>query len=182
MILKSKTVLPICALFFLLASAACQAQPNTTTNVAPEMGARAPEIALQQLENGQVGKAVKLSELRGRPTIINFWATWCRPCREEFPVLDEAYRAYRESDQLQVIGVNIQDGSSPEKIQAFVGETGILFPIWLTGPEDFSVEKTYNIRALPTTVFIDRNGVIQQIRIGGPLTREYLQEQLKKIL
>lgn len=152
-----------------------------TPPVAPEMGSTAPEISLQQLENGQAGKAVKLSDLRGEPVVVNFWATWCEPCRAEFPEFDAVYREYRESKQLQVIGVNVQDGSTPAQVQQFIAAMGVIYPIWLTGPEDYSVEKAYKIQAMPTTVFIDRRGVIRQIRIGGPLTREYLQEQLEKI-
>jgi thiol-disulfide isomerase/thioredoxin len=148
---------------------------------APEMGSTAPEITLQKLENGQVGKAVKLGDLRGSPVIVNFWATWCEPCRAEFPEFDAVYREYRESRRLQVIGVNVQDGSTPEQVQAFIANMGVIYPIWLTGPEDYRVEKAYKIQAMPTTVFIDRRGVIRQIRIGGPLTREYLQQQLEKI-
>jgi thiol-disulfide isomerase/thioredoxin len=149
---------------------------------APEMGALAPEISLRQLENGSPGPAVTLSALRGRPVVVNFWATWCQPCREEFPELDAVYRQHRETAGLQVIAVNIQDGSTPEQVQAFIGETGVLFPVWLTGAGDLSVERAYQIQAMPTTVFIDRAGIIRQIRIGGPLTRAYLEEQLKKIL
>lgn len=149
--------------------------------VAPEMGSTAPEIALKELENGQAGKAVKLGDLRGSPVIVNFWAAWCEPCRAEFPEFDAVYREYRESKQLKVIGVNVQDGSTPAQVQQFIAMTGVIYPIWLTGPEDYSVEKAYKIQAMPTTVFIDRKGIIRQIRIGGPLTRAYLQEQLEKI-
>lgn len=157
------------------------ATPAGSAVIAPEMGALAPEITLQKLENGTRGTDVKLSDLRGRPVILNFWATWCQPCRQEFPELDAVYRKYRETDQLVVIGVNVQDGSSPEQVQAFIGEMGVLFPIWLEGPEDYSVDKSYDLKALPTTVFIDRTGVIRQIRIGGPLTGEYLEQQVGKI-
>lgn len=148
---------------------------------APEIGATAPEISLSQLENGSVGSHVTLGALRGHPIVVNFWATWCQPCKEEFPVLDAAFRKYRQADDLHVIGINIQDGSTPEQVQAFIGEMGVLFPIWLTGQEDFSVEKAYKIQAMPTTVFIDRTGIIRQIRIGGPLTEAYLEQQLEKI-
>ena len=80
-----------------------------------------------------------------------------------------------------MIGINIQDGSSPEQVQSFIGEMGVLFPVWLTGQEDFSVEKDYKIQGMPTTVFIDRTGIIRQIRIGGPLTTAYLEQQIEKI-
>lgn len=154
---------------------------SNTTPTAPEMGAVAPEISLQQLENGSAGTNVRLSALRGHPVVLNFWATWCQPCRDEFPVLDAAFRKYRQTDNLEVIGINIQDGSTPAQVQTFIGEMGVVFPIWLTGAEDFRVEKDFKIQAMPTTFFIDREGIIRQIRIGGPLTTEYLEQQLDKI-
>jgi thiol-disulfide isomerase/thioredoxin len=156
--------------------------PAESAVTAPEMGALAPELALRQLENGTPGSAVKLSALRGSPVILNFWATWCQPCRQEFPELDAVYRKYRETEQLQVIGVNVQDLATPQQVQAFIGEMGVLFPVWLAGAGNSSAEQAYDIKALPTTVFIDRSGVIRQIRIGGPLTRDYLEQQLTKIV
>lgn len=144
-----------------------------------EMGALAPEIVLPKLENGQPGAVVKLSELRGKPVVLNFWATWCKPCREEFPALDEVFREYRATRDLQVIAVNVQDVATTETMQQFVADTGVLFPIWLDA--EGVTNRAYNIKALPTTVFIDRSGVIRQIRLGGPLTREYIEAQLTKI-
>jgi len=143
------------------------------------VGGRAPEIAAARLENGQPGKKVSLSALRGRPVLLNFWATWCRPCRAEFPALDAAYRQHKDSHQLQVIGVNVQGDLGPQKVQEFLGEMGTIFPIWLT--LDSSVEEAYNIKALPTTVFIDREGIIRDIVLGGPITPEYLEKELEKI-
>lgn len=134
---------------------------------------------MPQLENGRVGSERKLSALRGKPIVLNFWATWCGPCKTEFPVLDEAFRKYRTTNDLQVIAVNVLDTAPPETIQQFLADTGVIFPVWLDANDN--ANRLYAIQALPTTVFIDRNGVIQQIRIGGPLTREYVEQQLNKI-
>lgn len=94
-------------------------------------------------------------------------------------MLDEAFRQYRTSKDLQVVGVNVQEIATPEAMQRYIAETGILYPVWLDSNGD--ANRVYNIKALPTTFFIDREGVIQQIRLGGPLTREYLEKQLEKI-
>ncbi len=164
----------------LLLISACTSETTLpVSHVAAEIGAGAPEIDLAQLENGRVGQPVRLSALRGKPIVLNFWATWCEPCKTEFPVLDETFRKYRAPNDLQVIAVNVQDVASPETIQQFLADTGVIFPVWLDANGE--ANRAYNIQALPTTVFIDRNGVIRQIRIGGPLTREYVAEQLNKI-
>ena len=149
------------------------------SHIAAEIGARAPEIILPQLENGRAGVEMKLSALRGKPLVLNFWATWCEPCKTEFPVLDETFRKYRATKDLQLIAVNVQDAATPETVQQFLADTGVIFPVWLDA--NGNANRAYNIQALPTTVFIDRDGVIQQIRIGGPLTREYVEQQLNKI-
>lgn len=164
----------------LILVAACQGQTATpSANVAAEIGGIAPDITVHKLENGQVGTQVQLSALRGKPVVLNFWATWCEPCRQEYPILDQAFRDYRESKQLQVIGINVQDPSSPEAVQQFLADTGVVFPIWLDA--NGAANRDYRVQALPTTVFIDPAGVIRQVRIGGPLTRAYLDEQLVKI-
>jgi thiol-disulfide isomerase/thioredoxin len=147
--------------------------------VAAEIGATAPEITASRLENGAAGPTVTLSELRGRPVIVNFWATWCEPCRTEFPALDTVYRKYRQDNQLEVVAVNVQDPAEPEALQSFLGEMGVIFPVWLGSGT--GIDRTYNVQAMPTTVFIDRSGVIRHIRIGGPLDREYLEQELSKI-
>lgn len=143
------------------------------------VGSPAPEITATLLENGQSGKQVNLSTLRGHPTVLNFWATWCVPCRAEFPVLDAAYRKHKDTDQLQVIALQVQGDQGSDKAQEFIGEMGTSFPIWLT--LDSGAEDAYHVQAIPTTVFIDRNGVIQDIIVGGPMTAEYLEKELIKI-
>lgn len=148
---------------------------------APAVGSPAPDIRVQQLERDSAGTYVSLSSLRGHPVILNFWATWCQPCLAELPALDAVYRKYKESSGLQVIGVNVQDGSTPAQISTYIRGLGVTFPIWLSGAADYNVESTYKIQAMPTTAFIDRSGIIRQIHIGGPMTQTYLEQQLDKI-
>lgn len=142
-------------------------------------GSRAPEIVVVALENGQPGKPVTLSALRGRPVVLNFWATWCAPCRAEFPTLDAAYRKHKDTHRLELIGINVQGDLGPQKVQEFIGQMGTSFPVWLT--LDLSVESAYHIQALPTTVFIDRDGIVRDIIIGGPMNADYLEKELARI-
>lgn len=143
------------------------------------VGSAAPEISLPQLINGQRGAPAKLSSFVGHPVVLNFWATWCVPCRDEFPTFEAKYRQYQASNQLIVLGVDAESDGGPAAAQQFVREMGASFPIWLD--VDGEAEQAYRVQALPTTAFIDRNGVIQDLIVGGPLTAEYLEKDLKRI-
>ncbi len=143
------------------------------------IGSRAPAIELPQLVAGKPGERVALSAYAGRPVVVNFWATWCSPCRAEFPALEAKYRQYKDSKQLAVIGIASMGDDGPAAAQRFIESMGSTFPILLD--TDGSAEQTYRVDALPTTVFIDRNGIIRDLVVGGPLTEEVLEKELAKI-
>ena len=120
------------------------------------------------------GTKFKLSELRGKPVILNFWATWCPPCVREMPELNEFYN---KQDKITVIGVNLQQDK--KTIEEFARKLNISFQIVLDKTGE--VESKYNLLLKPTTYFIDKNGVIVDKKLGE-LTREDLIERSKKIL
>jgi cytochrome c biogenesis protein CcmG/thiol:disulfide interchange protein DsbE len=122
----------------------------------PSVGYHASDFELNTL----AGEPVHLAELRGRPVVINFWATWCGPCREEMPLLEAAYTRY--GDGLAVLGVNYDEPQ--EMVQEFVDEMALSFPI-LLDPRA-RVQKLYRVRAFPTTYFLDEEGVIRFHHIG----------------
>jgi cytochrome c biogenesis protein CcmG/thiol:disulfide interchange protein DsbE len=139
----------------------------------PKEGYLAPEWALQSLD----GEEVTLSGLRGQVVILNFWATWCPPCRSEMPAIEEIHRAYRDQG-LAVVAVNVQQAEG--QIQAFVDEMGLTFPVL---PDSYgSVSKRYLIKSLPTTFIIERTGTIREIVVGGPLARAYLASAVEPLL
>ncbi len=169
---------------FILASTVVwtQQQQSGTAAERPStarIGSVAPEIKLALLESGHPGKQVTLSSLQGRPVVVNFWATWCNPCRAEFPAIESKYRQYKDSQQLVVVGVDSDGDDGPAAAASFVNKMGVTFPIWLD--TDGSAEQTYRVNALPTTVFIDRHGVIQDMIVGGPIKTDYLEKELRKI-
>lgn len=137
----------------------------------PAVNHLAPALTLPNMD----GEMVSLADLRGQPVIVNFWATWCAPCREEMPILDETARRY--AGQLTILGVD--QGESATTIQSFLDEIGgISFPILLD--EDMSLSREYNVRGLPTTFFIDAQGVIRQI-FPGQLNAAILLEGIRTI-
>ena len=107
------------------------------------------------------GDKLRLSAQRGKVVLINFWATWCPPCREEMPTLERLAQARQEA--IQVLGVNL-DTVNPAKVRAFVRELGISFPILLD--PDLGVGKAYRVRGLPTSFVVDRDGVVRFREVG----------------
>jgi len=137
---------------------------------APVVGHPAPDVALTTV----AGEAFTLSALRGKPVVLNFWATWCPPCRAELPELQAAHERY--AGQVIVAGVNQME--PPASVAAFAGQAGLSFPLPLDARGD--VSRRYAVRSLPTTFFIDRGGVIRRIQIG-PVTEATLAQALQTI-
>ncbi len=143
------------------------------------VGSPAPEIELPQMLSGRSGAIANLTSLTGRPVVVNFWATWCGPCRAEFPAFESEYRRYKDSQQLVIVGIEAQSDGGPAAAQQFVNQMGTTFPIWLD--EAGKAEEAYRVDALPTTIFIDRSGVIQDMIVGGPMIEQTLEKELVKI-
>jgi peroxiredoxin len=146
------------------------AVPAANRPAAPAIGYPAPEFELTTLS----GDDFKLSSLRGTPVVLNFWATWCPPCRAELPELKAASERY--AGQVVIIGVNQAEMAAT--VAKSAAERGLKFPI----PLDLSgaVSRLYGVRSLPTTFFIDRDGVIRQVQ-RGPLTEAVLAQLLRSI-
>jgi len=133
------------------------------TGGAPTRGSPAPDFSARTLSS----ESVMLSELRGKPVVLNFFAGWCSPCRREAHHLQEAYEA--RGDEAAFLGVTFQDTAA--SAQAFVDEFGLTFPIVLDESEE--IGQSYHIRSFPVTVFIRPDGVIHTI-VKGPVTREFV--------
>jgi len=118
---------------------------------------RAPDFTLPTLS----AVPVRLSDLRGKVVLLNFWVTWCGSCRAEMPTIDALYRRYKNRG-LEVLAVNL-DAATTSKVQALVGELGVAFRIGLDPSS--SIARTYRVAGLPTTYLIDRAGnvVVQEV-------------------
>jgi len=142
---------------------------------APSQGAQingqAPDFRLPGLDGGEIS----LSDFRGRPVLLNFWATSCPPCRLEMPFLQGVFDDEEWIDQgLAVLTVNL--GESPGAVSKFVNDYSLSFPVLI----DVNLEaaKHYNVRAIPVTFFIDKNGIIIDRQVGAFASKEDIDWRL----
>jgi len=149
--------------------------PDATANAAVGLqGKAAPDFALQSID----GKTVHLSDFRGKAVLLNFWATWCQPCKIEMPWFAELQKEYGPSG-LQVVGVSLDDDATPDDLAKFAKDLGVNYPI-LIGKEN--VENAYGgVQFLPATLYIDREGKIVD-KVFGLKGRGEIEDGVKKIL
>ncbi len=121
------------------------------------VGSPAPDFTLKS----RGGANLRLSEEIGNVVMVNFWATWCGPCRQEMPMLDEIYERYQPAG-FQLLGVNIDDDSG--KAERMATDLGVSFPLLFDN--DKTVSRLYDVRAMPVTVLIDRDGVVRHVHHG----------------
>ena len=142
---------------------------------AQRAGEPAPSFTLMTLD----GAPVSLSDYAGHPVLINFWASWCKPCRTEMPILIAAYHAHQQVG-LTVLAVDLKDQErSVKDVRKFGQEFQIPFPVLLD--EKGKVRKLYALRGVPTSIFVESDGVVRWIH-RGPITEEALQQHLAEIL
>jgi thiol-disulfide isomerase/thioredoxin len=136
-----------------------------------ELGYPAPEFTLTTPDGGEV----VLSELKGKPIVLNFWATWCPPCRAETPAFVAAHKQW--GDEVAIIGVDVLE--TPKMAPPFMAEFGIKYPIAVDGAGEVAL--AYRVVAYPTSYFIDSSGTIVEIDVG-PLNEALLQTRLTELV
>ncbi|MGJ7921153.1 peroxiredoxin family protein [Neobacillus sp. LXY-4] len=132
-----------------------------------EVGNTPPDFELKTL----TGETAKLSDYKGKKVMLNFWATWCPPCKAEMPEMQKFYEANK--DNVEILAVNMDTNND---VAGFVQNTGLTFPILLD--ETNEVNKNYQIVSIPTTFFIDENGVITY-RFTGQMKLEDMEKYTK---
>ncbi len=148
----------------LVAAAGCEpagagvAPGTAAAAAAPVIGQPAPDFALPDLE----GNTVRLSDFRGKTVFVNFWATWCPPCRAELPEMERLYRKYRDRGVV-ILGVDIREASLV--VQAFVQEGGFSWTFLLDGTG--MVASRYRVAGIPASFFVDAQGIIRATHTGA---------------
>jgi len=141
---------------------------------APHVGNLAPDFTLQTV----AGESVTLADYRasgGMPVVLNFWATWCPPCRVEMPHFDAANALF--AGDVAILGVN--QAESPATIAGYAADHGLSYRLLVD--EDMKVNHLYGVLNLPTTVFIDRNGIVREVLIGT-MSRAVLEDRIQGLL
>jgi len=148
------------------------ADSGSADRVARGKSAPAPDFSISALD----GKTIRLEKLKGRPVIVDFWATWCAPCRFAMPHLQTMQDRY-EKQGLIVVGVSVDD-MGPERVQRFVDRLGVKFRIAMANDE--MLDAYGPLRALPTTFFINREGEVVR-RVVGYIDEETLETYVREI-
>ena len=142
---------------------------------APQQGFLAPDFELKTT----TGESVKLSDLRGQAVLVNLWATWCPPCRAEMQSIEKVYQDYKDQG-FTVLAVNMTRQDQLSAVAPFVTEQGLTFPILLD--ETGEVANAYQLQSIPSSYFIRRDGVINEVVISGPMSEALLRTRIEDIL
>jgi len=150
---------------------------NTTVGMTsqPYTGFLAPDFEL----TSSSGVTIRLAELRGKAVILNFWASWCPPCRAEMPAIEAVHQSYQEKG-LVVLGVNATNQDQIVQVNEFTKNMDLTFQILYDSSG--IVQDLYGVSALPSTFFIDRDGIIREVIIGGPMAEALLTIHTEELL
>ena len=140
---------------------------------APQVGKQAPDFQLPNLE----GQSISLSDFRGNPILLNFWAVRCPTCRFEMPFIQGIFEEQSDTGVV-ILAINI--GEAPSTVKDFIQSGNYSFPVLLDTNQEIALE--YNIRAIPTTFLIDKDGIIQEIKVGAFSNMIEIKKDLSKII
>ncbi|UCF29331.1 MAG: redoxin domain-containing protein [Chloroflexota bacterium] len=144
--------------------------PGVNLPESASIGSRAPEFELVDLD----GQTMKLSEMRGKIVVINFWATWCEPCKVEMPFFEKLHQ--KELENLEILGINFDE--PPLQVEQFVEDYDLHFTILLD--PGGKVQQVYRVRGYPTTLIVDGDGIIRYHHIGL-ITEDQLEHYLSDL-
>ncbi len=175
---KKKALIFLIVMLGLLVVQACASSPQAVPDgqqeatVGINVGQIAPGFTLFDLD----GNEISLSDFRGKTVFINFWATWCPPCRAEMPEIEAVHQEYKDKGVV-VIGVDIVEPEST--VRQYIKRGGFTWTIVLDSTGE--VASDYQIAAIPTSFFIDREGIIRAVNIGA-MTKKAMEAKLAKAI
>lgn len=177
MIFKKLTAIVLSA-FVLLSLFGCSSkgsvEEETTAETTEEQSDELPDFKVYDMD----GNAVTLYESFGKPLVVNFWATWCPPCKAEMPYFDELYKEY--GDRVDFMMVNITDGQrdTTASVKAFIGSNKYSFPVYCDS--EMSAAMAYGVNSIPMTLFIDSEGELINYKVGA-ISESALESMLLKM-
>jgi peroxiredoxin len=171
--MRFRLIIAIICCLSLLTLAGCGSQSDTPKAAVIKAGTPAPDFSLATSS----GQTITLSALRGQKVVLNFWASWCGPCKTEMPDLQAMSNKYE--GQIKLIGVNLTSDDDLDRAKSFMLENGLTFPSVLD--VDGTAKKSYGIIGLPVTMTIDGNGTVVERR-DGQLTHETMDTMFTKLL
>lgn len=136
-------------------------------------GDKPPEFKLAGLD----GQVYDWNDYRGKPLIINFWGTFCEPCRNEMPALQAQYDKWKSAG-LQLIGINLSEDRL--SVESFIRQVGVTFPILLD--KDKATERNYGLKQYPTTFFISADGKVREVLVGGLMDESEIEARVAKLM
>jgi peroxiredoxin len=145
-------------------------EAEVVARIAARVNFQAPDFGLTTID----GKEIALSDYRGKVVLINFWATWCPPCRTEMPDIRDA--AVAHPDNFVVLAIN--NGESDEAAENFARLFNLQFPVLLDS--DGAVARKYNVQGMPTSFFVDRAGIVRAANMGA-MSRAYIEAQIEAL-
>ena len=178
----------ILAVLMLLSFTACSGEGDEITTEEPTQSDEAPAHTDEETKEydpapdftvyDKNGNTIKLSDMKGTPVVLNFWASWCPPCKAEMPDFEEAYQAYGEDIQFVMVSHLAWGTDTVEKAKLFYDNSGYTFPIYFD--YQFEAYTAYEINSIPKTIFIDENGSIVA-EVHQMISRSQLLEYLEKL-
>jgi peroxiredoxin len=141
---------------------------------APKQGFLAPNFSLESV----TGDVYNLSNLTGKVVMINFWTSWCPPCRAEMPAMQRVFQDYKDQS-FMILAVNATNQDTLEDASEFISHNRLTFPILLD--IDGLVIDLYQVQSFPSSFFIDQNGIVREIVIGGPMSQALMETRILKM-
>ena len=172
---RNKILLVITAAFWVIATTLFGNPPESKTIMAANEGFKAPDFDLRTLAGGDVS----LSHLRGSVVVINFWTSWCPPCKAEMPVLQRLNGAF-QGKAVSILAINVTNQDSLEAVRQFTNQNGLSLDILLD--MDGTVAAAYQVQAFPSTYIVDPEGVIHKIIIGGPVSEASIRSLISEVM
>lgn len=169
------SIILLLGFLWIIASVDRTGNPTSGKIHAPQTGFFAPDFELST----PTGESTKLSDLRGQAVLVNLWATWCPPCRAEMQTIEKVYNEYQDQG-FTVLAINMTYQDDSAAVMPFVDEQRLTFPILLDTTGE--IGKAYQLKSLPSSYFIDREGIIREVVIGGPMAEALLRTRIEEIL